>query len=132
MVRKTVGVSDVPVEETPSTPDFKLKYRIETPNGEYYVKRPVGRAGVVHFTLVTKCIPSQFDEQGKAVISPADQERFSVAFAEWSEKVLPAIFIEGPNGIKVEEMPGEDQYALFLAMFSTVNLSHKDLFRFIE
>lgn len=131
MARKTEDKPEV-VEETKTTSDFKLRYRVATPNGEYVVKRPTGRAGVIHFTLVTKSIPSTTDEDGKVIISPADQERFTAAFEEWTEKVLPQIFIEGPNGIKVDEMPGEDQYALFLAMFSTVNLSHKDLFRFVE
>lgn len=122
--------SEAVVETT--TPDFKLKYRIELPNGEYVVKRPTGRVGVIHFTLVTKSIPSTFDEEGNVVISPADQERFTSAFDEWTQKVLPAIYVEGPNGIGVEDMPGEDQYGLFLAMFSTVNLNRKDLFRFID
>lgn len=127
MVKKATGEGET---KTPS--EFKLRYKIMAPNGEYVINRPTGRAGVIHFTLVTKCIPSNFDEEGKAVISPADQDRFTDAFYEWTEKVLPLIFVEGPNDINVDEMPGEDQYALFLAMFSVVNLSNQDLFRFID
>lgn len=117
------------VEKSPK--DFKLRYKIETPNGVYTVKRPVGRAGVIHFTLVSKSIPQTVNpETGETIITPADQERFTNAFAEWTEKVLPAIYVEGPTSL--QEMPGEDQYALFLAMFSTVNLGAQDLFRFID
>jgi hypothetical protein len=134
MVKKTTEVEkteEVDNQSTPSVP-MKLRYNVITPNGKYVVKRPTGRAGVIHFTLVTKAIPTSTDENGKVILSPADQERFTSAFDEWSQKVLPLIYIEGPDGIKVEEMPGEDQYALFLAMFSTVNLNHKDLFRFVD
>jgi hypothetical protein len=111
--------------------EFKLKYNIETPNGVYTVKRPVGRAGVIHFTLVSKSIPTTVDpETGETIVSPGDQERFVDAFVEWTTKVLPTIYVSGP--VPVEDMPGEDQYALFLAMFSTVNLGGSDLFRFID
>jgi len=113
------------------SPPVKLRYRIVTPNGEYVVNRPVGRVGVVHFTLVSKSLPTTRDpETGEVIVSPADQERFEKAFVEWTEKVLPHIYVEGP--VPREEMPGEDQYALFLAMITTVRLSNPDLFRFVE
>jgi hypothetical protein len=122
-----------PAEEVKSSndPGVKLRYTVKTPSGVYTVKRPVGRAGVVHFTLVSKAIPTSVDpESGQVVVSPADQERFEKAFVEWTEKVLPAIYVDGPT--TVQDMPGEDQYALFLAMFTTVNLGGSDLFRFVE
>lgn len=129
-----VKTDDVKKETTsPSSKkdEFKLKYNIETPNGIYTVKRPVGRAGVIHFTLVSKSIPTTIDpETGETIVSPGDQERFVDAFVEWTTKVLPAIYVSGP--VPIDEMPGEDQYALFLAMFSTVNLGGSDLFRFID
>lgn len=118
-------------EEQVTAPPVKLRYTVETPSGVYTVKRPVGRAGVAHFTLVSKSIPTTIDpETGKTIVSPADQERFEKAFLDWTEKVLPAIFVDGPTSL--QEMPGEDQYALFLAMFTTVNLGGSDLFRFVE
>lgn len=118
-------------EEQVDAPPVKLRYKVKTPSGEYTVKRPVGRAGVTHFTLVSKSIPTTIDpETGETVVSPADQERFEKAFLDWTEKVLPAIFVDGPTSL--QEMPGEDQYALFLAMFTTVNLGGSDLFRFVE
>jgi hypothetical protein len=128
MVKKTPE-EPKPIEGEKVEP-FRLFYSIETPNGVYKVKRPVGRVGVIHFTLVTKSIPTRVDEDGNTVLTPDDQARFTAAFAEWTEKVLPAIYVEGP--VPVTEMPGEDQYALFLAMFSTVNLNRQDLFRFID
>jgi len=114
-----------------AAPPVKLRYKVKTPSGEYTVKRPVGPAGVRHFTLVSRSIPTTTDpETGELIVSPADQDRFEKAFFEWTEKVLPAIFIDGPTSL--QEMPGEDQYALFLAMFTTVNLGGSDLFRFVK
>lgn len=119
-------------EQTVKKQPIKLVYNIETQNGIYKVRRPIGRAGVLHFTLITKSIPTSYDEDGNVSVSPADQDRFTQCFDEWTQKVLPEIFIEGPVP-SVKEMPGEDQYALFLAMFQTVNLSGgSDLFRFID
>ena len=119
------------IEEKPAKQPVKLMYKIETNNGIYTVKRPVGRAGVQHFTLVTKSIPTSRDEDGNPIVSPADQDRFTSCFDEWTQKVLPQIYVDGPT--KPAEMPGEDQYALFLAMFQTVNLGGgSDLFRFVE
>jgi hypothetical protein len=120
-----------PVEEEPKPSSLKLRFKVQTPNGEYTVNRPTGRAGVIHFTLISKALPTTINpETGDVEASPADQERFIQSFEEWSAKVLPEIFVDGPVA-SVKEMPGEDQYALFLAMFSTVNLNG-DLFRFVE
>jgi hypothetical protein len=134
MVKKTEREDTPKVEgdNTSSPKEFKLRYKIITSNGEYIVKRPVGRTGVIHFTLVSRAIPTTINpETGEVIVTPADQERFTQAFDEWTQKVLPDIFVEGPVP-SVKEMPGEDQYALFLAMFSTVNLGGQDLFRFVE
>lgn len=118
-------------EGEPTTPPFKLRYKIKTPNGEYTLKRPVGRIGVINFTIISKAIPTSTDpETGEVIVSPADQERFEKAFLEWTDRVLPEIYIEGTTPLK--EIPGEDCYALFLAMFSTMNLGGSDLFRIIE
>lgn len=126
---KQPKVGKVEGEEKP-TP-LKLRYKVVTPNGEYIVNRPTGRAGVIHFTLVSKSMPTTTDpETGEVIVSPADQERFEKAFEEWSAKVLPEIFVEGPVP-SVKEMPGEDQYGVFLAMFSIVNI-RGDLFRIVE
>jgi hypothetical protein len=123
---------DTSNDEKKSSPlPIKLQYKVETANGVYTLKRPVGRIGITHFTLVTKSIPTTIDEAtGQVMISPADQDRFTAALNEWCQKVLPEIFVDGP--VKPEQMPGEDQYAIFLAMFSTVNLNSSDLFRFVE
>jgi hypothetical protein len=121
---------DVTEPKTDSAP-VKLIYNVETPSGVYTVKRPGGRVGVIHFTLVSKAMPSgQKDpETGELVTSPADQDRLEKSFMEWTEKVLPAIYVDGPTSL--QDMPGEDQYALFLAMFTTVNVGGRDLFRFV-
>lgn len=131
MARQTKEPVKVEEVQEASKPPVKLVYKVETPSGVYTVKRPVGRVGIAHFTLVSKSIPTTKDpETGKVIISPADQDRFEKAFVDWTEKVLPSIYISGPTSL--EDMPGEDQYALFLAMFTTVNISGSDLFRFVE
>ncbi len=108
---------------------LKTVYKIETSHGVYSVKRPVGRIGVKHFSLSTKVAPSRIDENGNPVYSEKDQERVFDAFEAWAEFVLPKIIIDGPY--PVNEMPGEDQYSIFIAMVSTVDVG-KDLFRFVE
>lgn len=135
MARPTKEPAVTPKQAEPEKvqePAVKLVYNVQTPNGVYRVKRPGGRVGVIHFTLVSKAIPTSTDKDpdtGETLISPADQDRFEKAFQEWAEKVLPAIYIEGPAS--VQDMPGEDQYALFLAMFTTVRIGGSDLFRFV-
>lgn len=120
------------VEEAPVKPTLKLKYNIETANGIYSVKRPIGRVGISHFTIVTSAIPlsNTKDDDGNTITSPGDQKRFNDALESWMDKVLPLIYISGPYS--VEEIPGEDVYALFLAMFTTVNFGGSELFRFVD
>jgi hypothetical protein len=133
MVKKAKEETEVVVEEVKkTTPSLKLRYTIETANGQYELKRPVGRVGITHFTIVTSAIPQSNvkDDDGNTITSPGDQKRFNDALENWMDKVLPSIYINGPY--PVTEMPGEDVYALFLAMFTTVNFGGSELFRFVE
>lgn len=108
----------------------KLQYKVETASGVWTVRKPMGRIGAIHFAILSKCIPSGGkNEDGEVQISPADMERQSEGFLEWSSVVLPKIIIEGP--CKYEEMSGEDQYGIFFAMAEVVNVS-EGLFRFVE
>ena len=121
-------------ESNPETPKAapKLRYNIETANGKYVIRRPVGRAGARHFALMQKCMPSYIDEEtGKPMFTEADKERMSEAFEAWTGLVLPAIIIEGP--FVPEEMPGEDQYAIFAAILqTTISGIGPELFRIVE
>jgi hypothetical protein len=59
-------------------------------------------------------------------VSPADQERMQEVFNQWVDEVLPEILVSH----KYEDLPGEDQWVLFLASFNTMNV-RKDLFRLV-
>jgi hypothetical protein len=102
--------------------------KIETGNGVYTVKTPLGRIGAIHFGIISKCVPGDMSD-GDDTLSPAAQEKLYEGFLEWSQKVLPNIITEGP--FKYDEMPGEDQYAIFIALFSTLNIKG-DFFRIVE
>lgn len=101
--------------------------QIETNNGIYKVRNPVGRIGAIHFGIITKSTPT--DGGDSEQLSPGAMNKLTEGFEEWSVKVLPHIIVEGP--FKYEEMPGEDQYAIFLAMFSLIKVG-KEFFRIVE
>lgn len=109
---------------------IKMVYDIQTPSGVYKVKRPVGRFGAKHFSLLAKSMPTPTGEEGEQMISPGDQARFSDVFVEWSAIILPNILVEGPY--KYDEMPGEDQYGIFLALFQIMNMGEGELFRVLD
>jgi len=112
-------------------PDLKkATVNIETASGIYKVKRPAGKIGAIHMELISKALPTGVDEDGKTIVSPADNIRFTESFKDWSDKVLPNIILEG-SVFSYEDMPGDDQFAVFVAMFNTMNLNG-DLFRFVE
>lgn len=109
----------------------------------YVLRKPVGRIGAKHFAILTNSAPtiSQADIElinaakasGKTYdvpMSPVDKERMSEAFTRWAAEVLPNILIPDQNIYKYDEIPGEDQYALFAAMLQQMNIGD-DLFRII-
>ena len=117
-----------PVEEPEDTyvPDPKAKtIKILTANDEYELDKPKGKLGALHFRLVTKAMPKSVDaETGE--VSPADQDRAQEVFDQWLAEVLPHILISHD----IDDVPGEDQWILFLASFNTMNVS-KNLFRLV-
>lgn len=62
------------------------------------------------------------------VLSPGDLDRIAESFMSWAPVVLPGIIVEG---LPYDEMPGEDQYGIFMALFNKMNLD-KEIFRFID
>lgn len=116
----------------------RLTVKIETANGIYTIKRPTERHGARHIAIITSAasmnsekLPKPKKGQKKQIpkMSPADQERLTKAFEDWASQVLPHIVQDGP--FTYAEMPGEDQYAIFLAMMNETTMS-EDLFRIVD
>ena len=108
--------------------------KVETNAGIYNIRKPVGRIGAVHFTIMSSAAPRTIGEEdvdGNPIMSEADIERANEAFAKWTIQVLPNIIIDGPY--TYEEMPGSDQYAIFLASGEDMGGDiGEELFRIVE
>ena len=111
----------------------KMDYEIETANGLYKIKKPTGRLGMLNFTILTKIMPksSETDKEGNVIMSPRDEERFENGLMEWSEKVLKHIIVAKDSIFGYEDMPGEDQFAIFMAISQKANINQDELFRFV-
>ena len=108
---------------------------VETGTGIYKIRKPTGRIGAVHIGIVSKMASGtqgEKDAEGNVIVSQADNERTQDVFIEWSVKVLPNIIIDGPH--TYNDMPGIDQYVLFLATMEGMegDTLGGELFRIIE
>ena len=109
---------------------------IKTKSGMFRVKKPLGRIGAIHFGIITKYISGS---ETDGTMSPAQREGLGEGYIEWCEKVLPKIFTsfipdgnaEPDAGFKTEDMTGEDQFAIFSAMMSLIEVS-EDYFQIIK
>lgn len=109
--------------------------KIETGNGIYQVKRPGGRLGAKSMMIlakmssvdgikkVPKLLPDgtyEGNEDPKLVEKIIiENNRLATAamgdvFEEWAPIMLPHIVVAGP--FTYDDMPGEDQLALFMAL----------------
>lgn len=105
---------------------------IETANGSFIVKKPAGRIGAIHFSIMQSCAPSGAkDADGNVILSPADQEALREAFLKWSQSVLKNILDEKKSGVKYDDMKGEDQFAIFMAMMDDIKIGD-EFFRIVE
>ena len=117
--------------------------RIETANGIYEVKRPGGRLGAKSMMILSKmatvegmkAIPKEEDNEDPALIVKirADNNRLATAkmaevFEEWAPIMLPSVVVSGP--FTYDEMPGEDQLALFMALSQETKIG-EDFFRIL-
>jgi len=126
MVAKKASPVEESIEEPVYKPDPKSKsIRVQTSNDVYELSKPRGKLGALHFRLLTKAMPKSVDEE-TGEVSPADQERMQEVFNQWIDEVLPEILVSH----KYDDVPGEDQWVLFLASFNTMNV-RKDLFRLV-
>lgn len=105
--------------------------KIEVNGTLYHIKRPCGRVGAKHFGIITKAIPSVAPGTAPedTIMSERDQERMSEAFEAWAIQVLPNLLLPDLN--KYENIPGEDQYGIFMAMLEDIKLCD-DFFRVVE
>jgi len=134
MVRKTNTESKIeePVEIEKSPEELAIvntEFKLEIAGHIYTIRKPVGPLGGKHISLMVKALPKTRDERGQLIASPADQFNFDEAFAQWCQQILPHIIVDGP--FTYDTMPGEDQYAIFNAMFMVMNLQG-ELFRFVR
>jgi len=110
-----------------------VNIKVETGNGIYEVKKPSGTVGAIHIGILTGLIRmggkkgAEFNETDLPM-TPAEQENLQKGFLQWTKEVLPHIYVNGP--FPKDDMPGEDQFALFFAMFSTMKVSG-NIFRII-
>ena len=82
----------------------------------------------------------QIDEDGDPIpkmikikvpkLSPGDLDRIAEAFKIWAPEILPKVLKkcystpDEVNGMAIyDEMPGEDQYGIFMALFNKMNIS---------
>lgn len=107
---------------------------IKTKSGIFRVKKPMGRIGAIHFGIITKHMAGGVEGEE---MSPAQRTELGEGFMEWAEKVLPKILISfKPNdaelieNYKVDDISGEDQFAIFTAMMSLIEVS-EDYFQII-
>lgn len=105
---------------------------IETANGTYVVRKPTGRIGAIHFSIMQACAPSgATDENGNVILSPADKEALHEGFLKWTTSVLKNVIVDKKSDIKYDDMPGEDQFAIFMALMEDVNIGD-EFFRVIN
>jgi len=114
-----------------------LYYDIETASGVFKIRKPMGRMGALHFGIITKYMPANKKKEGDPM-SPMEQERIGQGFEEWAQRVLPQILVsftpkdaQPLPSITIEDVSGEDQYALFLAVCSTMEVT-ETFFRVIQ
>lgn len=117
--------------------------KIETANGIYEVKKPGGRLGAKSMMILSKMamvegiqkVPRAEDNEDPALIVRivAENNRLTTAkmaevFEEWAPLVLPMVVITGP--FTYDDMPGEDQLALFMALSQETKIG-EEFFRIL-
>lgn len=108
---------------------------IKTKSGVFRVRKPLGRIGAIHFGIITKYIQGGSGEE----LSPSQRAGLSDGYVEWSTKVFPHIFVSfTPDGqttadaeTKIDDITGEDQFAIFTAIMSLIEVS-QDYFQIVN
>jgi len=114
---------------------------------------PMGRIGAIHFAILTKYMDGNQTEltlEDKAKLESGEKPdakpmtsemkaNISEAFIEWSGKVLPQILVGfTPEGapeenlaIKIDDVTGEDQFAIFMALLEQLEVGD-EFFRVVN
>jgi hypothetical protein len=108
---------------------------IKTKSGVFRVKKPLGRVGAIHFGIITKYIQGGDSTE----LSPSQRAGLGDGFTEWSIKVFPQLFTSfTPEGqsiadpeVRVDDVSGEDQFAIFSALMSLIEVS-QDYFQIVN
>ncbi len=108
---------------------------IKTKSGIFRVRKPMGRIGAIHFGIITKHMSGGVAGEE---MSPAQREALGDGFMEWGEKVLPKVLVsftpeggEVINDYKIDDVSGEDQFAIFTALMSLIEVS-EDYFQIVS
>jgi hypothetical protein len=104
--------------------------KIQTANGIYDVRKPGGKLGARNMIILSKLTSaapmkiSNADQEDPAALELAKQMQaekqmvlFGAVFEEWAEKILPNIVDN------YDEIPGEDQLAIFMALTQDMNVT---------
>jgi hypothetical protein len=130
-------VEQIPPEQVePVKPKpYRMRFKIETPRGMYEIARPVGRFGAIHFSLLSRCMPDQYDQEGKPLYKGNVKKDISEVYEEWASKLLKHLIISGPpidgQPFTYERMPGEDQFAIFMLISQETDVTLSS-FRIVE
>ena len=95
---------------------------MNTPSGVYKVRTPVGRIGAKHMSIMMQ-MPVVESESELTL----KNEDIAKVFELWATQVLPHIIVDGPY--KYDEMPGEDQFIIFVRMSQNLRLA-EEFFQF--
>jgi hypothetical protein len=112
---------------------MNMNMKIETKSGIYEVKEPAGKLGAKHIALLSSAVPKGIEsgmdpENLPPEVTESMTRQLSLIFEKWADEILPHIVISGPH--PYEEMPGVDQYGIFLALISTIG-EDQDFFRIV-
>lgn len=91
---------------------------INTPSGVYKIRKPTGRFGAKHMSLLMQIEPEKLDE---TVTVPTSE--VAKVFEQWAVQVLPHLIVDGPY--KYDEMPGEDQFVIFMKLALELQLTEE-------
>lgn len=109
--------------------------KVETESGKYLIKKPTGQIGYTSFNIMFGLSKYASDPNNEDGMSPLQLEEAEEALRKtsetWCREILPHIVLEEEGYIPYEDIEGHDQFAIFMAVYSTAKMG-EELFRIIE